>query len=212
MLKTCRPSSTIPPTCCQCCSNCGDIRLFRSKELTANNATKKQGAFAGKKSAGILRICREMRWVGDVGSKDLKHLYRSHGRLSWPQNPGPWVGSVELYFVYIYLYNLSKFLECCTIFRDFESIHHTATFVCRMTSPRKTVQATPRGFNQATRDKKVTNGISCWWFFTNPCWKICDRQIGFIFPRDRGENSKIFELPPPSIIRWGWWKYLQNKI
>ncbi len=25
-------------------------------------------------------------------------------------------------------------------------------------------------------------------------------QNGFIFPKDRGENKKIFELPPPSNI------------
>ena len=42
--------------------------------------------------------------------------------------------------------------------------------------------------------KKTWSG---WWFFTNPFEKICASQIGSFFPQvSRGENNKIFELPP----------------
>ena len=34
-----------------------------------------------------------------------------------------------------------------------------------------------------------SNKVPRWWL-NQPLWEICNRQIGFHFPRDRGENSK----------------------
>ena len=44
-----------------------------------------------------------------------------------------------------------------------------------------------------TKNSKLVGG------FNQPIWKRCERQLGFIFPNFRGENNKIFELPPPRI-------------
>ena len=37
-----------------------------------------------------------------------------------------------------------------------------------------------------------------WWF--QPIWKISIKMDHF--PKDRGDNKKIFELPPPSLLWW----------
>ena len=36
-----------------------------------------------------------------------------------------------------------------------------------------------------------------WWWLNQPIWKICSSK-GIISPNFRGENKKMFELPPPS--------------
>ncbi len=48
---------------------------------------------------------------------------------------------------------------------------------------------------------KLSRLVGGW---TNPLGKICERQIGFIFPKFRGENEKIFELPPPRVDNQCW--------
>lgn len=98
------------PTCCQCCSKCGDIWLFCSKELTANNATKKQGAFAGEKSAGILQMRRVSGNDTHVGSNDPKHTVV----MAVVMTPNPNLGWICRTIFHIYLHKSCKFLECCT--------------------------------------------------------------------------------------------------
>ena len=66
-------------------------------------------------------------------------------------------------------------------------------------------------FHQNNMIKVVNTSLLSTWFpsflimfhhlvggWTNPSEKYA-RQIGFIFPNFRGENRKIFELPPPSF-------------
>ena len=44
-----------------------------------------------------------------------------------------------------------------------------------------------------TTSQHVVKIRTSWVVFHQPIWKICKRQIGFIFPKFRGEHKKVFE-------------------
>ena len=81
--------------------------------------------------------------------------------------------------------------------------HHPSPQWCSRPGFFQTNKQTSETRNKWNKQKlRQTMLYSSWWFI-QPLWKIWV-NMGIISP-NRGENNKIFELPPPSnAIYWNW--------
>ena len=115
-------------------------------------------------------------------------LWTTHSLLNLCHAQGPWENSLK---------------KCLRTFSSIPSLANDGA-ACQTQPTKQILEVVVSHTSRAPRNttKKITWisqhkwPISSWWFFPHPSEKICASQVGFIFPRVRGENTTYLKLPP----------------